>query len=104
MHHWPAGAERDTPERQVQGFGCQRLLEQVMLTDRSATSSHENVCCELARAAHGGRYFPDAVPNDTEFVHFGPVKACKRPESKAVRKDNFALLGRAARWHQFVAG
>src|SRR5215471_2688780 len=104
MHHWAAGAQRDTPERQFQTFSCERPLDQVVLADRGATCGHENVCIELPCAAHGGRDVLDTVPNDTEFMHFGSVKACKRRESKSVREDDLAFLWRAARWHQFVAG
>ena len=79
-------------------------LDQVVLADRCAAGGHENVCIELPCVAHGGRDVLDTVPNDAEFVHFGSIQARKRGEGKAIREDDFALVRRAARRHQFVPG
>ncbi len=74
MHHRFAGAQRDLPERHCDAFGIERCLDQIMITDRSATGGDEDVDAAVARAPDCGGSGVEGVADGAEIDRVGAFR------------------------------
>ena len=104
MHHRPAGAQRHLPERQRESLGRERPLHEVVIADRGATRSDEDIGAHLARTPHPCGGLGKAVGHDAKVDNLTPLPARERHCGVAVGIDDFAETRRGAGHDQFVAG
>jgi len=66
MHHRFARTHRHFPERQIEPFGGQGPLYEVMVTDRGAAGCDKDIAAEIARATYSSDGFRETIRRNAE--------------------------------------
>ncbi len=103
MHHRLARPHRDPPERHGDAFGLQRLLDKIVVADRSAAGGDEDIGAAVAGAADAQRGRLDGVGGNAEIDGLGAFVTGQRAQRVAVGIDDLSGAGSRARHDKFVA-
>jgi hypothetical protein len=78
------GRRAHLPERQREPFRRKRLAHEVIITDRGAAESDEDIGSDLTRAAHPGGGLGEAIRHDAEIDQLTTLPAGERQGGIAV--------------------